>query len=83
MGVFDYIIRRLHHLPAYDSEQVVAAKHYQSKPNELDSKSGYDLHYKKTDLYMFGAISPESDANDRLSSQQIEDKAKMLYQSFS
>lgn len=73
MSIFTYLGKLLCGLPAYDSIELIEAKKYRPYLNTVDDlQPGYDLYEKEMDLFMFGAIAPKSDANDQLSSQELE-----------
>ena len=79
MNTFDYLQKVFLRLPTYDSAELIAAKKYSPNPHNTSSAMPYDLCSKKMDPFMFGAITPVSDADDLLSSKEVEGKASLIY----
>lgn len=79
MKIFTYLEKIAFGLPTYDSGSLIAAKKYRPSLDSSSPVSPYDLYKKKVDPFMFGAITPTNDANDLLSSSQLEERAHEIY----
>lgn len=83
MSILTYLGKVFNGLPAYDSEDLIAAKEYHPSFSIHDLSSKYDLYSRKTDPFMFGAIAPENDENDLLESKELEKIAGEIYKLYS
>jgi hypothetical protein len=81
MNVFTYLERIYLGLPTHDSGQLIAAKKCNPTLDNSPLASPYDLSEREMDPFMFGVITPTSDANDILSSRQLEECANEIYKS--
>lgn len=81
MNFFGYISRVLQGLPSYDSIELIQAKRHQVSGNLYYKSLDYDLYYKDTDDFMFGAVTAKSDKSDSLTSYEIESRVAKLYES--
>ena len=79
MNIFTYLGKKFYGISTHDSKKLIAAKKYQPSFNACQLDSNFDLHKKEIDPFMFGAITPISDADDLLDSKQIEKKASDIY----
>jgi len=80
MNIFNYLERVFFGLPTHDSAELLAAKRYRPFSGEPSPNLSYDLHPKELDRFMFGAITPASNADDCLSSKEIEERANAIYE---
>ncbi len=78
MNIIEYIGRKIDGLPTHDSKDLIHAKMHQTIiSRNINYK--YDLSCKKTDNFMFGAISPVIDTDDLIDSNDLEKKAAEIY----
>ena len=79
MNIITYLEKAFFGLPTHDTGRLISAKKYRPSSDTSSSASPYDLYRKEMDPFMFGAITPTCDANDLLSSKQLETLASEIY----
>ena len=81
MSFLSYLQRVFYGLPTYDSAELIAAK--TRKFSVIDTQqSAYDIYEKQIDPFMCGAISPVNDADDLMTSSELEKRAKDIYEKY-
>lgn len=86
MNFIRYISRKISGLPTTESAELIIAKQAIQKntTTSYDSffESGYDLVSRPLDLHTYGAISPQLQDEDCISSSKLEKLAEDVYEKF-
>ena len=87
MGFLEYISRKLVGLPGIESDEVIAARSYNpaGRPaiaETILTDSSYDLNERPLDLFTYGAISPQPNEEDSVSSEDLHKLAEEARRSF-
>ena len=80
MSMMDYLFNRIMGLPTEESGILIAAKEYQPDPINYSEDNSYDIHYKETDSFMFGAVSAKVDEDGLPDSIDFSKAAEELYE---